>query len=272
MPKVNTGEVDLYYEYVGTGDECIVLLNGVMMSTDAWGYQTPVLSKHYKVLLNDFRGQGRSSKPDHPYTFDMHATDLKFLLDELGIKKAHFVGTSYGAEVGMHFAIKYPEYVKSLTAATAVSESDYLLKQKIESWCIAARHALELGKSAKYDFFLLSAPYNFSTSFLATHPTFLEEKAKEVAKLPDEWFRAFIRLCECFKSLDITDQLHKIKARTLIISAENDTLKSVRYSAIMAKQISKSESVIVMEAGHSMVIESSSEFLTCLMGFINKLE
>lgn len=271
MPKFDTGEVDLYYEYVGSGDECIVLLNGVMMSTDSWSYQTPVLSKHYRVLLSDFRGQGRSSKPDTPYSFDMHINDLKNLLDHLGIKRANFVGTSYGAEVGMYFAIKFPEYVKSLTVATAVSESDYLLKQKIESWCIAARHALELGSSGKYDFFLLSAPYNFSTSFLETNPTFLEETAKDVSRFPDEWFRAFIHLCECFKSLDITDQLHKIKARTLIISAENDTLKSVRYSAIMAKQIADSESVIVMEAGHSMVIESSSEFLTCLMGFINKL-
>ncbi len=270
MPYFNTGEIDLYYELLGSGDEYIVFLNGVMMNTDTWMVQAKGLKENHKILLSDFRGQGRSSKPDMNYTFEMHVNDLKSLLDELGIKKAHFVGTSYGAEVGMYYALKYPEYVQSLILATAVSESDYLLKQKIETWIIAAKHALTLGKQAKYDFFATCAPLNFSSVFLERNPGFVNDKASIVSEFPDEWFVAFIRLCECFQGFDITNELHNIKTPTLIIAAEYDDLKTVRYSSILSSKIPNSESVIVMNAGHSMVIENSAEFQTCVIGFIDK--
>ena len=272
MPYFNTGEVNIYYKTLGSGDDYIVFLNGVMMNTETWSTQTDVLQENYNILLSDFRGQGRSSKPDAPYSFELHADDLKMLLDELGIKKAHFVGTSYGAEVGMHFTIRYPDYVKSLVIATAVSESDNLLKQKIETWIIAAKHALRIGKEAKYDFFEICAPLNFSSDFLEQNPEFIEDKCKLLSETPDEWFIAFIRLCECFQKLDITDELCKINVPTLIIAAEYDDLKTVKYSSILSNNIPNSESVIVMNAGHSMVLENSAEFLTCVMGFINKIK
>ncbi len=47
---------------------------------------------------------------------------MAVLLDTLEIDKSHIVGVSYGAEVGMYFALMYPERVKSLTLGTAVSE------------------------------------------------------------------------------------------------------------------------------------------------------
>ncbi|THB73010.1 MAG: alpha/beta hydrolase [Gammaproteobacteria bacterium] len=272
MPYFSTGEVELYYEMLGSGEESIVFLNGVMMNTDTWAIQTRELKDKYNIVVSDFRGQGKSSKPDMPYTFEMHADDLKQLLDGLGIKKAHFVGTSYGAEVGMHFALRYPALVKSLVLATAVSESDALLKHKIETWKVAAKHALELGEQSKYDFFLSCAPLNFSSMFIEKHPDFIHERATSIAKFSDEWFTAFIRLCECFQSLDITGQLHKINVPSLIIAAEYDDLKTVRYSSILSNEIPNSESVIVMNAGHSMVIENSREFLTCILGFISKIK
>lgn len=272
MPYFNTGEVDLFYETFGSGDEYIVFLNGVMMNTDTWHSQAQALQHSYNILLSDFRGQGRSSKPDIPYSFEMHADDLKKLLDDLGIEKAHFVGTSYGAEVGMHFALRYPQSVKSLVLATAVSESDYLLKQKIETWKIAAKHALKLGKQAKFDFFHTCAPLNFSSEYLEKHPNFIDDMSSVLAATQDNWFTAFIRLCECFQQLDITKELNKIDIPTLIIAAEYDDLKTVRYSSILSNEIKNSESVIVMNAGHSMVIENSAEFLTCVMGFIGKVK
>ncbi|THB66008.1 MAG: alpha/beta hydrolase [Gammaproteobacteria bacterium] len=268
MPYLENDNEKIYYEMTGEGEEIIVFLNGVMMSTESWVFQVPVFSRKYRILLHDFRGQGRSSKPDYEYTFDMHADDIKSLLDELGIKKAHFVGTSYGAECGMVFAIKYPEYVKTLTVSAAVSESDFLLKEKIESWCIAARHAIKYGE--KSDFMLLSAPYNFSSNFIEKHPGFFQEKAELVAQFPDEWFVAFIRLCECFKTLNITDHLSEITAPVLVIAAEHDVLKNVRYSAIMAHNFKNAESVIIMDAGHSLIYEKAAEFNSTLMGFIDK--
>ena len=103
------------------------------MSTERWAAQAPFFGENHRVLLHDFRGQGKSTLLSEGITFETHARDMAMLLDALGIDRLHIVGVSYGAEVGMYFALMYPERVKSLTLGTAVSESDPFLKAMIES-------------------------------------------------------------------------------------------------------------------------------------------
>ena len=63
MPEITVNGVTLYYELHGSGDETIVLNNGIIASTTTWAYQLPALTPHYRVLLYDMRGQGKSQKP-----------------------------------------------------------------------------------------------------------------------------------------------------------------------------------------------------------------
>ncbi|MGC8015913.1 alpha/beta fold hydrolase, partial [Salmonella enterica] len=83
---------------------------------------------NYKILLHDFKGQLKSEKPKGPYSFKEHAYESKLLMDELDIKKVHIIGTSYGGEVALRFAIDYPQYVKSISIIDSVSELDETLK------------------------------------------------------------------------------------------------------------------------------------------------
>ncbi len=69
------------------------------MNTTAWMFQIPVLSQRYRVLTYDMRGQGQSEYPEGAYALELHAQDLIALMDALGLKKAHLVGTSYGGEL-----------------------------------------------------------------------------------------------------------------------------------------------------------------------------
>ena len=91
-----------------------------------------------RILCHDLRGQTLSDKPSGDYSFEQHAADLAALLDGLGISKAHIVGTSYGSEVAMAFAIAYPERCESLSVIDGVSELDPLLRAAAESWMAAA--------------------------------------------------------------------------------------------------------------------------------------
>lgn len=58
------------------------------------------------------------------YSFEEHCRQAKALLDSLNVKKVHIVGTSYGGETGMKFALMYPEFVASLSIIDSVSEVD----------------------------------------------------------------------------------------------------------------------------------------------------
>src|SRR5512136_3074629 len=110
MPKIKANGIELYYELHGPETAPVLALsNGILMSTASWAFQTPIFSKHYRLLLYDCRGQGQSDHPAGPYSMELHADDLAALLDALGIARAHIGGISYGAEISVVFALRHPE-------------------------------------------------------------------------------------------------------------------------------------------------------------------
>ncbi|RPI30398.1 MAG: alpha/beta fold hydrolase, partial [Chloroflexota bacterium] len=109
MPTIQVNGVNLYYEWHGpAGAPVVLLVNGVLMSTASWSFQTPVLSRRYRLLLHDCRGQGQSEHPAGPYSMYQHAADLVGLMEALQIEQAHVAGISYGGEIALLTAIHWP--------------------------------------------------------------------------------------------------------------------------------------------------------------------
>lgn len=262
MPQIETMGCKLYYELHGEG-EPLALLNGIMQNTAGWALQTPVFAKHYRVLLHDMRGQGQSDKPDQDYTWDMHVEDFRALLDHLNIPKIHLVGVSYGAEVAMHFAVKYPERVTSLVLGTAISELTPLTRAFAESWEIAA----SLRDGLK--FFNLFSPSIYGNTFYKEKKEWLAERAKMFHRVvTEEWFAGFERLLRNFYTLNITSRLKEITAPTLVIAGEQDILKPVASSTLIASQIPQAKMLIISDSGHVVVFEKADEFNMAVLGFL----
>jgi pimeloyl-ACP methyl ester carboxylesterase len=141
MPTIQANGIQLYYEQHGwdTPGDVLALSNGILMSTASWAYQTPALSRHYRLLLYDCRGMWQSEHPPGPYSMAQHADDLAALLDGLSIERAHIGGISYGAEISLVFALRYPERTRSLVLSSAVSQVDPLLRAMMDGWIAAAR-------------------------------------------------------------------------------------------------------------------------------------
>jgi 3-oxoadipate enol-lactonase len=264
MPKVTVNDIQIYYELHGPPEgEVVALSNGVLMSTASWAFQTAVLSQRYRLLLYDCRGMWQSEHPPGPYSMEMHADDLAGLLDALDIEAAHIGGTSYGAEISMIFALKYPERTKSLMVTSAVSHVEPALQGFIESWNAAAQaHDAERLFQAVY-------PLTFSNDWIAANQAVLDQ-AKERYKLLD--FDAFSALLMSFSQLNITADLHKIAAPTLVVVGEEDMLKPRHYSEIIANEIPNAEFALIPGAGHAALWEKVDTFNTLLLGFLAKQE
>ncbi|MCP4423088.1 MAG: alpha/beta fold hydrolase [Chloroflexi bacterium] len=262
MPKITVNNIQIYYELHGPPDaEVVALSNGVLMSTDSWAFQTPALSQRHRLLLYDCRGMWQSEHPPGPYSMEMHADDLAGLLDALDIDAAHIGGTSYGAEISMIFALKYPERAKSLMATSAVSHVEPLLRGFIDSWNGAAQaHDSER-------LFQVVYPLTFSDAWIAANQNTLDQ-ARERYKLLD--FDAFSALLMSFSQLNITADLHKIAAPTLVVAGEEDILKPRAYSEIIAKEIPHAELAMIPGAGHAALWEKADVFNTLLLGFLAK--
>lgn len=266
MPTAFLNGVNLFYDLRGKGDrETIVFLNGVAMSTDHWAAQTSYFENEYRVLLHDFRGQGRSSLETGGISFEQHARDLESLMDLLGIEQAHLVGVSYGAEVGMVFALNHPGRVKTLVLGTAVSESRPLLKAMVQSWISAAR----TGRGRL--FFEVMAPLVYSATFFESQREWLERRIEAFDRVvTPQWFEAFIALCENFLTLDVTDRLNGIRVPTLLVSGSEDILKPVGYSRLIQAHIPHSELVIIDGAGHALFHEQAQAFNDVVSRFVRR--
>jgi len=263
MPKASVNGIELYYELHGSESApCLVLNNGVIMNAaTSWVFQTPTLSKHYRLVQYDCRGQGQSDHPDSPYSMDMHADDLAELLNHLNIREAHIAGISYGGEVAQIFAIKYPNKVRSLILADTVSEVGPELCLVVESWIDAAR------TSDPDSFFNATVPWNFSSKFIHENPQVLADAKSRYALLD---FPAIIRLCECFLEVDFTSRLGEIQAPTCIIVGEKDRIKGPPYAEILQNEIPHTEVHMLLEAGHATCWEAAEVFNTVILGFLAK--
>lgn len=117
MPKILANGIEIHYQQAGQGQD-VVLIHGVTGDLSAWYIGVmPSLAKEFRVTAYDLRGHGYSEVTSHGYTSAHMAADLDALMENLGIKKAHIVGHSFGASVALHTAALYPDRVASLVLA-----------------------------------------------------------------------------------------------------------------------------------------------------------
>ena len=90
--------------------EWVVFVHGAGGSSSIWHKQLKDFCEKHNVLVLDLRGHGKSQKLERSqtkkYSFELIASDVIELLDQKGIRKAHFVGVSLGSLSLKHWGPK----------------------------------------------------------------------------------------------------------------------------------------------------------------------
>lgn len=110
MPFAAIKGARFYYEIAGTGYP-LVLIHGGLSDSSMWDAQWLDFARAFRAIRYDLRGMGASSIPTEPYS---HVQDLEFVLDYLGVEKAHLLGISLGGRIALDFALTYPEIASSV--------------------------------------------------------------------------------------------------------------------------------------------------------------
>jgi pimeloyl-ACP methyl ester carboxylesterase len=129
-----TGYVDvngmkMYYEIQGqSSPETIplVVLHGAYMNIPSMGAIIPRLAETHQVYALELQGHGRTTDIDRPITYPNLADDVAAFMDQIGLAKADLFGYSMGAVAGLQLAIRHPEKVNKLVAASVAYD--------IEGW------------------------------------------------------------------------------------------------------------------------------------------
>jgi pimeloyl-ACP methyl ester carboxylesterase len=119
MASVITDDgVNLYYEEAGAGAP-IVFVHEFAGDLRSYEMQVRYFSRRYRCIAYNARGYPPSDVPENfeQYSQERARDDIRCLLDELKIGKAHIVGVSMGAFAALHFGFVYPERALSLVVA-----------------------------------------------------------------------------------------------------------------------------------------------------------
>ncbi|HWU16687.1 MAG TPA: alpha/beta hydrolase [Devosia sp.] len=119
-PKGDTVEVNgmqMYYEVSGSGDP-LVVLHGAYMNIPSMGAIIPKLAETHTVYALEFQGHGRTTDIDRPITYPNLADDVAAFMDAVDLEKADVFGYSMGAAAALQLAIRHPDKVDQLVAAS----------------------------------------------------------------------------------------------------------------------------------------------------------
>jgi pimeloyl-ACP methyl ester carboxylesterase len=152
MPHLTTDDnVELYYEEVGSGTP-IVFVHEFAGDYRSWEPQMRYFARRYRCIAYNARGYPPSAvpAPGVGYSQARAAADIRCVLDQLKIDKAHVVGLSMGGLAVLHFGLTYPARARSLLVGGAGygSEASERDKFRAEASTIAAR--LERDGMAKF--------------------------------------------------------------------------------------------------------------------------
>ena len=121
--RVEINGMQMYYEVLGEGDPLIVL-HGAYMNIPSMGAIIPKLARTHTVYALELQGHGRTTDIDRPITYPNLADDVAAFMDTIDLKKADVFGYSMGAAAGLQLAIRHPEKVNRLIAASVAYDAE----------------------------------------------------------------------------------------------------------------------------------------------------
>lgn len=253
MPLIKINDLNFYYEIHGAG-EPLVLISGTGFSCEHWKvFQVPDLSKHYRVLIWDHRGTGRSDKPEVHYTTRMFAADCVNLMNALKIKTAHIMGHSMGGRVAQWVAIDHPECVATLILSGSGPGTAYdgqFYERGVPFGTIT--ELMEKGFET-YMRDHVASDFMFPPEFVREHPEVVKRFEESSMNHPTP-LRPYLRHVIARQEHETRHLLDKINCPTLVICGgadrkEGGTGNHVRSSEALAQGIKGAE-LTVVEGGH----------------------
>jgi pimeloyl-ACP methyl ester carboxylesterase len=240
----------------------VLLLHAI---ADSWKTFEPLLHHlpdHIHAFALTQRGHGDASHPGTGYRIRDFAADVAAFINKVQLEAAVIVGGSSGGFVARRFLIDHPERTLGLVLmGSPASFRDKLGVQELWNSTISK----------------LSDPVdpNFVREFAANILTqavpqaFFETIIQENLKVPAFVWRATF---EGLMADDSFGELHKIKAPTLIIWSDQDTILPRSDQEALAAAILGSRLVVYAVAGHAFYWEEPDRVASDLVAFIEALD
>lgn len=265
--ELNNGFKIRYDEYGKGKQKHILFIHGLGSSLLVWRDIPQALSEHFHLLAVDLIGFGQSDKPQVDYTIEYFTKFIKDFITKIGIKdkdKITLIGHSLGGYITLNYAIQHKTQIDRLVlidSSGMLNGPTSLLKQYLDA---AMEEDVDLRFKKLTSVFenLLAEPYRLLPVYVNIFISVIDKPGAKQA-----FQSAFENSTStCIKK----DELKKIKEiPCLIIWGEKDRLIPVDHINNFESILENSESVVILDAGHSPFVEKTAIVYQRLLSFLN---
>jgi 3-oxoadipate enol-lactonase len=257
MPFAEISDGLLHYQFDGdTHAPVLMLSNSLGTDLSMWQRQVVALSRKFRVLWYDCRGQGRSLVTAGPYSIELLARDALALLDRLEIPQVHFCGLSLGGMVGMWLAANEPARVGKLVLANTAA-----LLPSPAAWDARIKSVQDGGITAIVD--VVMGRW-FTAAFQERRPLDVEiARDALLATSPD----GYIACVAAIRDMDLRAELKSIRSQTLVIAGSLDPATPPAMGRTIADAIDGARYIELLTA-HLSNIEAHEAFNAAVLDFL----
>ena len=241
--------INCHYEQVGEGKD-LLLLHGWGGCIDSWLPVTEHFKQNCRVTVIDFPGHGKSGfPPEEGWTVDDYCTFTAAFIEQTGISGCDIIAHSFGGRVALLLAATRPELIGKLLLTDAAG----LLPKRSKGYYLKTNFFKTMKK----------------LTYLIPNSDELRKKlsrfgSADYKALSPEMRKTFVKII----SLDLTDELPRVKAPTLLYWGAEDTETPLWMGKLMEEKIPDAGLVVQKGAGHFAYLEHNQAFLRIAKNFL----
>ena len=260
VPIINLKDASIAYDVEGNGP-WLVTLHEIGGTRESWAVVSSILAKRFKVLRYDQRGCGDSSKISGAFRMETHVSDLRALLDKLGIQQAHVAGVALGAALAACFATEAMRRVQSLVLACPAPGVDADRVKYLEQRAAAVEKE---GMSATAENSLANS---YPPEVRRDPATFESYQSRFLANDP----KSYAEINRAFPAFNVTADLGRLRCPTLVLAGRHDKLRPPRFVRDVADSI-PGALYQEIDSGHVMPVKAPVEMAAAMLPFMTNLQ
>jgi len=261
-----SGELRIAYELRGTMHRrrpWLVLIQGMGFDRSGWEPVLPKLRRHFRLVLVDNRGCGRSDRPAGLFAVAAMAGDIVAVLDDAGIRKAHVMGASLGGMVAQELAVTHPERVDGLVLACTTPGWPFacpMPRASVRLILTTAGLPAEVARRRHTENAL-------SARTVQHHPELVDRLLELQDSQPADPTALSAQAAAGALYAGRLRQA-RIGARTLVLHGGADTVVDPRNGRLLANRIPDARLVMFPELGHLLFWEDPDGFTDAVTSFL----
>lgn len=252
---IEYGRFVIPYRIYNNNGPHIICLNGVQQSMAMWHTFVLRYAPHYRLVLFDFPGQGKGRVVSGPIfvTLDEQVEILREVIKTTGINRNVIIcSASWGGIVAMAFASRYHNDVRQLCLASLGTKANDTMVETIKKGFQIDPQNRQKMADILIESFGQNLPDNIKNKIVNQFQTMSQENLQA--------FYEHGLFVVSTKKLGDLINLSNIKAKTVLIYGENDTIIDLDDVKFLSSQIPHCEVKIVKNAGHFLHMEQEDTF------------